>query len=255
MCINSQTRSHTELDNETLSIMLRHLHPWINNFNDVVLFLFQSNMDIKCVGSGLAAKAFVYYITDYITKSNLKIHTGIHTLQAAMKSHLEKFREDGVLMRAFRDRNLVTKCINSLMGRQEVSHQQVMSYLVGGGNYYSSHELRPFPFYVFLKCLQTSELAPQRVDTDIPSQREDNEEDGNVEEWEEDLTVDVSSGEPAISSDIMDYRFRPVEEPFDDVSLWEFIACTQKVTGLDFRSLLLSDHIITTGLKAPIDSR
>lgn len=89
MRIDGSTRDHTDIDDETLSIRLRHLHLWINNYNDVVLFLIQSNMDIKYVGSGPAAKALVYYVTDYITKSSLKIHAGIHTLEAALKSHTE----------------------------------------------------------------------------------------------------------------------------------------------------------------------
>ena len=63
MHINGKTQLQTELDAETQSIQL---HPWINNFNDTVLFLIESNMDIKYVGSGPAAKALIYYIMDYI---------------------------------------------------------------------------------------------------------------------------------------------------------------------------------------------
>jgi hypothetical protein len=153
MCINGATQPVTTLDEETLSIMLRRFHPWINNDNNVLLFLLQSNIDIKFVGSGPAVKALVYYITDYIMKSDLNIHPGIHTLQAAMKSHAEKFKGDCVSTQTYRDQNLVTKCVNSLMGRQEISHQQVMSFLVGGGDIYTSHDFRPFCFYKFLHSL------------------------------------------------------------------------------------------------------
>ncbi|KAF8122488.1 hypothetical protein EV363DRAFT_1182651 [Boletus edulis] len=225
MRINGDTRAHTALDDETMSIQLRRLHPWINNYNDVLLFLLQSNMDIKYVGSGPAAKALVYYITDYITKSDIKIHAGIHTLQAAMKSHTEKFKSDDISTQAFRDRNLVTKCVNSLMGRQEVSHQQVMSYLVGGGDVYTSHEFRPFRFYECMRNLET-----YIRDRDGTTYAQDSSEE-NVHEWDSDdeITLDVSSGKPAIESELADYLFRPVQEPFNSMSLWEFIEKTRKV--------------------------
>ncbi|KAF8447512.1 hypothetical protein L210DRAFT_3321898, partial [Boletus edulis BED1] len=222
MRINGSTRGITELDDDTKSILLRRLHPWINNFNDVVLFLLQSNMDIKYIGSGPAAKALVYYITDYITKSDLKIHSGIQTLQAAMKNHAEKFRNDTSSTHDYRDRNLVTKCMNSLMGRQEVSHQQVMSYLVGGGDVYTSHDFRPFRFYEFIKGLQEMEATRQDV------ANTENIEPGTAEE-DQDIILDVSTGDATVTSDILDYRYRPVESLFEDMSVWEFFEQTVKV--------------------------
>jgi hypothetical protein len=104
MRITRQTRVVMEIDGETQSILLLQLHPWINNFNDVVLVLMQSNMDIiKFIGSGPAGKALVYYISDYITKTALKVHAGIHSLQVAMNSHREKFDGDDVSSRDFQD--------------------------------------------------------------------------------------------------------------------------------------------------------
>lgn len=85
MRLNGSTRSFTELDEETESILLRRFHPWINNFNDVILFLLQCNMDIKFIGSGPAAKALVYYITDYITKDSLSVHLGLVAIHSAIK--------------------------------------------------------------------------------------------------------------------------------------------------------------------------
>ncbi|KAH7904714.1 hypothetical protein BJ138DRAFT_976932, partial [Hygrophoropsis aurantiaca] len=59
MRMDGTTKALTELDPETLSIMLKRLHPWINNFNELILFLLQCNMDIKYIGSGEAAMASV----------------------------------------------------------------------------------------------------------------------------------------------------------------------------------------------------
>lgn len=43
-----------------------------------------------------------------------------------------------------KDRTLITKSVNAMMGKQEMSHQQVMSYLVSGGDHYSSHVFHAF---------------------------------------------------------------------------------------------------------------
>lgn len=42
-------------------------------------------MDIKFIGSGASAKAVMYYITDYITKSELKTHVAYAALEFAVK--------------------------------------------------------------------------------------------------------------------------------------------------------------------------
>jgi hypothetical protein len=61
---NDVTHTLTKLDKEMQSILLSRLHLRINNFNDVVLFFMQCNMDITYIGSGEAAKVLIYYVTD-----------------------------------------------------------------------------------------------------------------------------------------------------------------------------------------------
>jgi hypothetical protein len=56
MRITGEVNPLTHLDAETESILLRRLHPHINNFNQLVMFLLRCNMDIKYIGSGEAAK-------------------------------------------------------------------------------------------------------------------------------------------------------------------------------------------------------
>ncbi|KAJ6615011.1 hypothetical protein B0H10DRAFT_1802260, partial [Mycena sp. CBHHK59/15] len=55
--------------------------PRIDNFNDFVLFLLKCNMDIKYIGSGEAAKALMFYIMDYITKSTLPAHVRLSVIE------------------------------------------------------------------------------------------------------------------------------------------------------------------------------
>ncbi|KAJ7699720.1 hypothetical protein B0H16DRAFT_1349051, partial [Mycena metata] len=144
MRIDGSVNPFTQLDLETESILLKRLHPRINNYNELIMFLLRCNMDIKYIGSGEAAKALVYYVTDYITKSNLSTHVGLAALEYAIKRNQEKF--DPTKATRFVDhevnRSLFTKTVMALMSKQEMSHQQVMSYLVGGGDCYSSHTFK-----------------------------------------------------------------------------------------------------------------
>ncbi|KAJ7155909.1 hypothetical protein C8R43DRAFT_825594, partial [Mycena crocata] len=144
MRIDGSVNPFTHLDMATESIMLKRLHPRINNFNDLIMFLLRCNMDIKYVGSGEAAKALVYYVTDYITKGTLSTHVGLSALEYAIKRNDEKFDSSKPMFhdRAEVNRSLFTKTIMALMSKQEMSHQQVMSYLVGGGDCYSSHHFK-----------------------------------------------------------------------------------------------------------------
>ncbi|KAJ7086496.1 hypothetical protein C8R44DRAFT_650865, partial [Mycena epipterygia] len=141
MRITGEVNPLTKLDEDTESIILRRLHPRINNYNQFVMFLLRCNMDIKYIGSGEAAKALVYYVTDYITKSQLSTHVGLAAVEYAIKRNNQKYEgtEKAIQDLESVNRSLFTKTVMALMAKQETSHQQVMSYLVGGGDYYTSH--------------------------------------------------------------------------------------------------------------------
>ncbi|KAG6371474.1 hypothetical protein JVT61DRAFT_9505 [Boletus reticuloceps] len=97
-----------------------------------------------------------------------------------------------------------------------------MSYLVGGGDHYCSHDFRSFRFYEFIKGSRRNDYS--RRDGCYSS---DDHED--VQQEEEEILVDVSSGDAAIASDLLDYRFRPSDTSFETMSVWEFFERTRKV--------------------------
>jgi hypothetical protein len=81
-------------------------------------------------------------VTDYITKNNLAIDVGLGALSYAIKCNEAKYADDTDMPDSARDRSLFTKTVNAMMACQEMSHQQVLSYMVGGGDYYTSHTFR-----------------------------------------------------------------------------------------------------------------
>ncbi|KAG1781302.1 hypothetical protein EV702DRAFT_1177554 [Suillus placidus] len=82
------------------------------------------------IGSGEAAKATVFYTTEYVTKSDLPLHVGLQALDYAMKMYQRG----------------ITKHVNAIMGKEEI-------YLVGGGDYYTSHIFHAFKWYDFVNTM------------------------------------------------------------------------------------------------------
>ncbi|THU80870.1 hypothetical protein K435DRAFT_598884, partial [Dendrothele bispora CBS 962.96] len=61
-------------DPDTNSVYMQCLEEDINYHNPVILACTRNNHDLKCILSGKAAKAAMFYITDYITKTDMKTH-------------------------------------------------------------------------------------------------------------------------------------------------------------------------------------
>lgn len=223
MRVDGTTRALTEIDPETGSILLRRLHPWINNFNDVVIFLMQCNMDIKFIGSGEAAKALTYYVTDYITKTSLPVHVGLAAVSYAIRQNGLKFAKDPDAPGSVRDKSLVTKSVQAMMARQETSHQQVMSYLVGGGDHYTGHEFRSLRWGAFDRYVRT------HFRTATPDEALDDKD------WkaplEHDVYLTLKNQAVATVNQVEDYTSRPKHDTFEDLCLWDFVACTEKISS------------------------
>ncbi|KAI9057278.1 hypothetical protein FKP32DRAFT_1542375, partial [Trametes sanguinea] len=220
MRIDGNTRCLTELDGDTGGILLRRLHPRIANYNDLVIFLMKCNMDIKFVGSGEAAKALIYYVTDYITKASLPAHVGIAAMSYAIQKTNEQLPAMAVDTRTSRPKGALNMAVNRMMAHQEISHQQVMSYLVGGGDVYSSHRYRVLhwgAFDRFFRVAFAEDRNGAHDHVDAPA------------EPEETCVLALQAGSITSSSQQQDYIHRSTEPVFDVMCLYEFVASTEKV--------------------------
>ncbi|KAJ7275811.1 hypothetical protein C8J57DRAFT_1223961 [Mycena rebaudengoi] len=97
-------------------------------------------MDIKFIGSGASVKAILYYITDYITKSQLKTHVAFSMLELAVKKLgvVDPFETDLTV----RAKQMLRKCAYAMISQQELSAQQVASYLMDFEDHFTSHSYR-----------------------------------------------------------------------------------------------------------------
>ncbi|EGO30393.1 hypothetical protein SERLADRAFT_431929 [Serpula lacrymans var. lacrymans S7.9] len=186
-------------------------------------------MDIKYIGSGQAAKALVFYVTDYITKSSLPVHVGLDTLKYAIKQNNLKYM--GVSSTSSdKNKSLFMKSMNAIMACQELSHQQAMSYPVGGGDCCSSYAFKLLRWYEFEHYVrkelheETPDItlgnnnlqnedyhAFDKTDAVVDSVRRDQKEDLQGEQ----VFLSVEPNKVTISSELTDYCYRSHEQLFD----------------------------------------
>ncbi|KAI9061814.1 hypothetical protein FKP32DRAFT_1555351, partial [Trametes sanguinea] len=225
MRIDGTTCAETHIDDESGAIMLRRLHPRIASYNDLTIFLLKSNMDIKFIGSGEAAKALLYYVTDYITKPSLPTHIGLAALSYAIQKTSDRFpgtSDNSDCIDSYRrNRSAINTTVNRMMSQQEVSHQQVMSYLVGGGDVYTSHTFKILHWGSF------DRLFHQDADIDEADLNTSKVMSGTPEET---FMLTIRPDSVSATSQQQDYIYRSTEPAFDRMCLYEFVGKVEKIT-------------------------
>ena len=145
----------TTIDRTSGEIRLKTADGLINPFNQAILEMVRCNMDITFIGSGYSALAVLYYITDYISKQQLKTHVAYNLLEHALV-RLNQYNdcEDTDHVRAKR---VLMRCANAVISKQELSAQQIASYLLGSSDFYASHTFKDFYWKTYegyiLHCL------------------------------------------------------------------------------------------------------
>ena len=244
------TALHTTVDDTTGEITFQHLDGLINNFNSVIIQALRCNMDLKFIGSGVSAKAILYYITDYIAKNQLKSHVAYSLLEAAIRKMeaLENVGSDNTSTSVTkRGKQLLQKCAHALVSQQELSSQQVASYLLDLNDHYTSHGFKPLYWTAFECYVNKQSPSPEcypQIDFESQSSSEHSAANNNPgtshdiapgtaalpqdETIEEDeIRISVIENKLAIDSfQQTDYIFRSTA--LDLMCLWDFVAQTIK---------------------------
>lgn len=230
MRIDGSTRRYTALDDQTHAILLMRLHPRIAPYNDIVMFCMRCNMDIKFIGSGQAAKALMYYVTDYITKDGLPLHVALTALIQATRKLKERAVDEWYDVGKF-SRSALTTVVNSMMVKHEMSHQQVMSAVVGGGDHYT-----PEKFAILYRGAFSAIMRPDSHDlnNDVV---QDSTSDGACST----VMLRFNVGKVTVGNQYMDYVYRSRDAPYDAMSLYEFVECVQVSRMTASESAVVSD--------------
>jgi hypothetical protein len=249
----------SSFDPETGEINLRVLDGLVNNFNETIIEAVRCNMDIKFIGSGASAKAILYYITDYITKSQLEAHVAYAALELAVKKlGVYNPEDDEPTIRA---KKLLQKCAFAMISQQELSAQRVCLYILGNCDHYTSHEYKNLYWAAVERKLNTEDPSPEcylktpsdeHPDNTIPpltavdavddeeeenenesdneSVTDENDENFNGTNVDDENEVKISantSGEIIMqTSQLTDYIYQ--NTCLDDICLWDVILRLEK---------------------------
>lgn len=245
----NDTEETTHFDDETGDLHLRHLDGLVNNFNDTILKCIRCNMDIKFIGSGPSAKAILFYITDYITKSQLKAHVAFAALEIAVR----KLDLDSQIMDpdspVARAKKLLQKCAFSIISRQELSAPQVMSYLLDLEDHFTSHTFRKFYWTSFEKFidrgapltdLRSNEHYSENVDpveSDSETSDDGEEQSAGLEpedQCEELVVTDLFGSLVAHANQVADYQQRG--SFLHKTCLWDYVSSIKKIKNANSRT-------------------
>ena len=250
-------KANSSIDPETGNVCLRCLDGLVNNFNTTILEAVRCNMDIQFIGSGESAIAMIYYVTDYITKSQLKSHVAYAALQLAVKKceQVDDADDDFTI----KSKRLLQKCAYAMISHQEMSAQQVVSYLMDYEDHFMSHRFGNLYWASFERFVDrddpmqlrnpTADMTRESGGTDhehaqgegeLENHEPSRDELGNHElsddtsaeeddEAEVSITVNKNGDVTELADQVSDYTMRP--EEMGSFCLWDFIAKTEKMSG------------------------
>jgi len=135
-------------DPATGALKMKKGEAWINTFSPLITYLFRCNTDTTSLLSGTAIKAMVAYITNYITKPGLNTYSMFDTIHQIFEQN-ETLLANKENMQASA-RSLVTKLVNALMAKLEISSPFACLYLLGNPDYYTSHTFINFYWKSFV---------------------------------------------------------------------------------------------------------
>ncbi|KAF8332954.1 hypothetical protein F5887DRAFT_823370, partial [Amanita rubescens] len=222
----------TIVDYETGEIHYQQLDGLINNYNETIIEALRCNMDIKFIGSGTSAKAILYYITDYISKSQLRMHVVYNALEIAINKLQNPLRgiapAGGSQEEQNRAYSILRKAANSIIALQELSAQQVALFALRGADFYTSHCFRRLYWrhieeYVDRILPLSSNLSSDTDGAELSGEQMNPDSAGDTAR----VGVNRTEGFVRKGSQLSDYLYRPRE--LESLSLWDFTAHCEKV--------------------------
>jgi hypothetical protein len=239
--------SQTQVGMETGTIDMKKTETWLNMFTYAVTYLFRCNTDITSLCSGTAIKGVLLYVSNYVTKPDLKTHVIFKTVCSMFLKHSEVIGNS----ESWKDkaRKLMTKIINFLSAKLEIGSPMASMYLLGNPDHYTKFNFVPVYWQSFVREARKTEEKSQTVTVDANIQvvyddqaklEEGNVLDNNlkaqilgtaapeheIEDYPEDLTLFKRNGRVVGFSPVHDYIYHPAQ--FHFMCLYDWISTCQR---------------------------
>ncbi|HLO39007.1 MAG TPA: DUF6570 domain-containing protein [Lacibacter sp.] len=194
-----------ELCTETIvksdgSFTLKRSHPFLNDYNEAIMYCIRSNMDIRFIPGSRDCRAVAMYVTEYITKHQLTTHNII----GIIASVFNKLSNDNVNADNDDACNLVLKCLNKINVCHEVSSPENAQYLLGFPDHYTSENFAPLFVGDLLHAMDA--ISKNQDDEDV----------------EEELDVFMVDGNLNVANQRLDYIHR--SESLEKVCFYNFVS-------------------------------
>ena len=237
----------SHFDPETNSIFLLCRDGTVNYFNPYLLVFCRHNHDIKCILSGKAAKAAMFYITDYITKGDLNTHEMLSLLSRAVANLSDSPDESESPL--VRSKRLLHKCLSQFTRQQQIHAQQAARYIRGQDDSIPSHKTVPMLSALLISYVTKTAGARtalgenidaengsnDQVDKDCGSDNDidnddghDGDEDDHGDREREEISLKIvvnRDGTLHETNQVVDYLYRG--ETLGRMTFYDFCRCTR----------------------------
>jgi hypothetical protein len=204
-------------DPETNSVVLMCRDENVNYFNPYILVFCRHNHDIKCILSGKAAKSAMFYITDYITKMDIKTYEMLSLMSRAV-SNMPVLENSEAKDHA---KMLLHKCLAQFSRQQQIHAQQAARYLCGHGDGIPSHLTVPMLSSLLINHVHS--LYSVGINNDGVNDCNDGDDDDDDTEHTTIRIAVTPEGKLQESNQIHDYYYR--DEGLRHMNFYDFCRC------------------------------
>ncbi|THG93269.1 hypothetical protein EW026_g7927 [Hermanssonia centrifuga] len=131
----------------------KRLYAYVNGWNPSILLYARCNNDCKLLTNGRDTKNLSYYVTSYAAKKQGRGFSMSAILAQGYAYHVQHPRADYVDSLRDTQRLLIFRLVHSINREQELSGAMVMSYLMGWGDVYRSHQYTAVFWSSFVSAL------------------------------------------------------------------------------------------------------
>ncbi|RHZ70488.1 hypothetical protein Glove_271g119 [Diversispora epigaea] len=208
-------------------ITLQRFNAYINNHNPYITASCRGNNDIRFIATVKLALAYIYYITNYITKTDASTHNSFLLCAMTLNKFVTKISNPIELSKEFvpRSRKLVTMCLNKIVEQTEMTGPQVSAYLLNIKDHYTPNKFVSIYLNSFETYL-TSRYPIENLPESLLS--EDSGTDGNEDELDQENNNNYDSIDNEIFTIInSDYMYHGKQ--LENMCLYDYVSMIHKI--------------------------
>jgi hypothetical protein len=213
----------TKVDPEDGYINIKKLEPMLNTVTPDLTCLLRCNTDVTSLLSGTSIKAVVAYVSDYITKSSLKIYHMFDSVNSVLKRQTVEL--GGAPNHKNNYRKMLMQMVNSLTSKLQIGSPMASLYLLKNPDHYTNYKFKPFWWKSYVGAVRNGWDADERPV--YPDQALSGEGDVDAETELDQMVLMKAKDGFVGTTNVDDYVWRPAA--FENTSLYEYIQMTTRV--------------------------